>query len=53
MQYLESSRNRDLSAVRIPISISKWITIRLGDTFRFVIAHNKRHIMQAGRNYRE
>ncbi len=50
LQYVNNARNLDLS-VRIPISISKWITLKLGDIFRFVITHNRRHIMQAQRNF--
>ena len=38
---------------RIPISINKWIKIKLGDTFRFVIYHNERHIQQAKRVLKE
>ena len=29
------------------ISISKLMKLRLGDTFRFVTAHNERHLLQA------
>ena len=39
----------DLNATKIPISISKWIKISLGDTLRFLIAHNERHFRQAER----
>lgn len=50
LNYLLESESRDLS-VRIPTSISKWITLKLGDILRFVIGHNRRHIVQAERNY--
>lgn len=46
-KLLEQSKNRDLTKLKTPISISKWIKLRLGDTFRFVIYHNQRHIAQA------
>lgn len=49
LNYLERARSLDLASVRIPISISKLITLRLGDTFRFLVAHNRRHVLQAGR----
>lgn len=49
LSYLETAKDLDLS-VRIPISISKWVTLKLGDIFRFVIIHNRRHILQAERN---
>lgn len=37
----------DLVKVKTSISISKLIKLRLGDTLRIVIYHNKRHILQA------
>ncbi|WP_207420338.1 DinB family protein [Desertivirga brevis] len=35
---------------RIPISISPIIRLKAGDVFRFLIAHNERHMQQALRN---
>lgn len=35
---------------RIPISISPFIRLKAGDVFRFIVAHNERHIQQALRN---
>lgn len=34
---------------RIPISISKFIKLKLGDTFRFITAHEQRHFLQIER----
>lgn len=48
--YLSEAKNVDISSTRVPFSISPWISIRLGDTFRFLLAHNRRHLMQAKRN---
>lgn len=50
MLLLTKARIIDLSSVGVPISISKLIRINLGDTFRFFIMHNERHIRQALRN---
>lgn len=36
----------NLSAVRIPISISRFIKLKLGDTLQFFIAHEQRHMIQ-------
>lgn len=47
LQLLELARNIDLGSIRIPISISKIIKFKLGDTFRFLIAHEQRHLVQA------
>jgi hypothetical protein len=44
---LEIARKRNLDQIRIPISISKLIRLKLGDTFRFLIAHEQRHMIQA------
>ena len=47
LQLLELSRQQDLNSIRIPISIAKMIRLKLGDTFRFLIAHEQRHMVQA------
>lgn len=41
----------DLNGVRIPISIAKFIRLKLGDVFAFLIAHIDRHMLQAERAY--
>ena len=46
---LHQSRTTDLAKVRVPISLTKFIRLRLGDTFRFVVYHNERHMAQAQR----
>lgn len=50
LRYLKQARSADLNAIRIPISITRFITLKLGDVFQFIIAHNERHIRQALRN---
>lgn len=47
LELLNKSRVVNLTKTKTSISISKFIKLRLGDTFRFVIAHNQRHILQA------
>ena len=44
---LRKAKAVNINATRVPISISKWIRLKLGDTFRFLIAHNERHLLQA------
>ena len=46
LNLLQIARQHDLNKNRIPISINKWITLKLGDTFRFVTAHQQRHFIQ-------
>jgi len=47
LQLLEVARRRNMDSIRIPITISKLIRFKLGDTFRFIIAHEQRHMIQA------
>ncbi len=47
LQLLDQSRQVSLSRTKTGISISQWITLKLGDTFRVVIYHNRRHMVQA------
>jgi len=49
LQLLEKAREIDLRKATTPISISKFIKLPVGDTFRFLIAHNYRHVLQAKR----
>lgn len=43
---LERARNLSLNKTKCAITISKWIKLKLGDTFRFIIYHHQRHIVQ-------
>lgn len=47
LELLNKAEQIDLEKTKTAISISKMITLKLGDTFRFVIHHNERHIVQA------
>lgn len=49
LTLLEKARKIDLEKARVPISIAKFIKLRLGDTFRFLIMHTYRHVLQAQR----
>lgn len=50
LHLLKQAREKNLNAIRIPISISAIIRLKLGDVFGFIIAHNERHLAQAARN---
>lgn len=50
--YLQAARNVNINAVRIPITLTQLIQLKLGDVLRFVITHNQRHVLQANRNYK-
>lgn len=47
LQLLRMAANYNLTKIRLPISLTRWIKMRLGDVFQFVIMHNERHIVQA------
>ncbi|MEG1376154.1 MAG: DinB family protein [Myroides sp.] len=49
LDLLNASRNVNLNKVKTSISITTLIKLKLGDTFRFLIYHNKRHVIQAQR----
>ncbi len=44
------AQNASLGKIRVPISITRFLKLKLGDTLRFVIYHNERHVQQALRN---
>ena len=47
LQLLGEAEKTHLGKVRIPISLTRFIRLKLGDTFRFIIAHHQRHFVQA------
>ena len=50
LELLEQAKSKNIGSIRIPITISKFIKLKLGDTFRFVIAHEQRHFVQMENN---
>jgi len=44
---LDQARNVDLTRTKVPISLTKFIKLRLGDTLRFFVYHIERHVIQA------
>jgi len=47
LDLLTTSKTVNLNEVKTSISITPFIKLKLGDTFRVLIYHNKRHIVQA------
>ena len=47
VRLLDRAKEHNLTKIKTAISLTKWITMRLGDVFQFVIMHNERHIVQA------
>lgn len=50
---LKKAEKVNLNAIRIPISITRLVKLKLGDVFQFIIAHNERHIQQAMRVHKQ
>ena len=46
LELLEQAKTKNINSIRTPISISRFIRLKLGDTFRFLIAHEQRHFVQ-------
>lgn len=46
LNILSIAKNADLNKTRVPTSLSSLIKLKLGDTFRFFIAHEQRHAVQ-------
>ena len=46
LELLEKARTKDLGSIRVPISLAKFIRLKLGDTFGFLVAHKQRHFVQ-------
>jgi len=45
-EIINKAKNVNLRKIKIPISISKIVRLRLGDALLFVVYHNQRHIQQ-------
>lgn len=46
LNLLEEAKMKDIGKIRTPVSISRFIKLKTGDTFRFLIAHQQRHFVQ-------
>ena len=40
---------KDLQRIKIPFSFSRLLSLRLGDSLRYLVAHGERHLLQAQR----
>ncbi len=47
---LKAASDKNINAIKIPISLTALVRLKLGDVFQFILAHNERHIAQAQRN---
>lgn len=47
LEVIDQAATVNIRKVKVPISISKIIRLRLGDALLFVVYHNERHLQQA------
>jgi hypothetical protein len=45
---LDQAKQKNIGSIRTPVSVSRFIKLKSGDTFRFFIAHEQRHFIQIG-----
>ena len=50
LYLLQRAQQVNLGGHRVPTSLSNFIRLKLGDTFRFVIAHQERHLQHMERS---
>jgi uncharacterized damage-inducible protein DinB len=46
LSLLQKAHQVDIGSQTVPISISKFVKLKLGDVLRFVVAHKQRHFIQ-------
>jgi hypothetical protein len=46
LKLLQIAASANLNSIKIPTSLSSLLKLKLGDTFRFFIAHQQRHFIQ-------
>lgn len=46
LEIIEKAKTVNIRRVKVPISISKIVRLRLGDALLFVVYHNQRHVQQ-------
>lgn len=49
LNLLQVAAQSDLNKIRVPISIARFIRMKLGDVFLFFTAHEERHMLQLKR----
>lgn len=53
LELLEAAKAKNIGDIRVPISIARIIKLKLGDTCRFLIAHEQRHFVQVANGLRQ
>ena len=53
LSLLDQSKKINLNKTKVPLSITKWLKLNLGNAFRVLIYHNQRHLVQAFNTLKE
>lgn len=53
LELLEKTKAVKMEKVKVPIALTKLIKTKIGDTLRFTIYHNQRHIIQSKNTYNQ
>lgn len=46
LSLLDAAKAKNIGSIRTPVSLTRFIKLKVGDTFRFLIAHEQRHFVQ-------
>ncbi|MGB0805448.1 MAG: DinB family protein [Salibacteraceae bacterium] len=47
LALLQLAKSKNLNKIKIKVTISKWVKLKLGDALRVTVLHNERHVIQA------
>lgn len=46
LALIQVARQKNIGSIKVPISLTRLIKLKLGDTLRFLVAHQQRHFIQ-------
>ena len=47
LELLEKAKAKNIGSLQTPITLSRFIRLKTGDTFRFLVAHEQRHLSRS------
>lgn len=53
LDLLNLAGSVNMERIKVPLTLSKWVRLRIGDVFRFLIAHEQRHLLQLENTWRD
>ncbi|KAB1065648.1 DinB family protein [Salibacter halophilus] len=49
LSLIDAARSKDLNKIKVRLSIAQFVKFKLGDMFRVIVNHNRRHVEQGKR----